>query len=103
MLFLQLVVASLLQLIRCTLIAQQRCHLSQCHDSDRSHAKEVLRLWADGKDCRLQVGSVGVPEYETVLEIFPDPAQAAPPQFMQLPSGVIQVITPGTQPRVQNV
>ncbi|BDA46119.1 Mannosylglycoprotein endo-beta-mannosidase [Coccomyxa sp. Obi] len=34
-----------------------------------------------------EVGSVGVPEAETMRAIFPDPVHAAPPHFHQLPSG----------------
>lgn len=39
----------------------------------------------------LQVGSVGIPEAETMRAIFPDAAQAAPPEFHQLPSGLLEV------------
>ena len=42
----------------------------------------------------LQVGSVGVPEYETMRKIFPDPAQAAFPRFTVTPSGLVQVTPP---------
>ena len=38
-----------------------------------------------------QVGSVGVPEYETMCKIFLDPSQAAYPQFAVTPLGLIQV------------
>lgn len=38
-----------------------------------------------------QVGSVGIPEEETMRAFFPDPAHAAPPQHFQTPSGLIEV------------
>ena len=34
-----------------------------------------------------QVGSVGVPEAETMREISPEPVEAAPPRFNPSPSG----------------
>ena len=39
----------------------------------------------------VQVGSVGVPVYETMQEIFPDAAEAAPPQFRVTSAGNIEV------------
>ena len=39
----------------------------------------------------MQVGSVGVPVYETMQEIFPDPAQATPPQLRVTSAGRIVV------------
>ena len=39
----------------------------------------------------MQVGSVGVPVYETMQEIFPDAAEAAPPQFRVTSAGNIEV------------
>lgn len=39
----------------------------------------------------MQVGSVGLPEAETMRVIFPDPSQAQPPEFMPLQNGAVQV------------
>ena len=39
----------------------------------------------------MQVGSVGLPVYETMLDIFPDAAEAAPPQLRVTSAGNIEV------------
>ena len=46
---------------------------------------------AGSKNVAVQVGSVGVPVYETMQEIFPDAAEAAPPQFRMTSAGNIEV------------
>lgn len=46
---------------------------------------------AGSKNVAVQVGSVGVPMYETMQEIFPGTAEAAPPQFRVTFAGNIEV------------